>query len=93
MFIARVLFPCDDRNIRSSSKGLFRKPDWDIASGCYDQAGKHGMKREWGKKKEEEQGRLIIITRIATCFKLAKSYDQAVQAYMKASEAFFKADA
>lgn len=30
---------------------------------------------------------------IATSFKIAKSYDQAVQAYGKASEALFKADA
>ncbi|KAI9472919.1 hypothetical protein BDB00DRAFT_793510 [Zychaea mexicana] len=52
---------------KASSKGLFRKPDWDVASGCYDHA--------------------------ATSFKLARSYDQAVQAYLKASEAFFKADA
>ncbi|KAI9260494.1 hypothetical protein BDA99DRAFT_512285 [Phascolomyces articulosus] len=52
---------------KASSKGLFRKPDWDVASGCYEHA--------------------------ATSFKLAKSYDQAVQAYLKASEAFFKADA
>lgn len=29
---------------------------------------------------------------IATCFKIAQSYDQAVQAYAKASEALFKAD-
>lgn len=29
----------------------------------------------------------------ATAFKIAKSYDQAVQAYAKASEALFKADA
>lgn len=30
---------------------------------------------------------------IATAFKIAKSYDQAVQAYVKASEALSKADA
>ncbi|ORY93878.1 hypothetical protein BCR43DRAFT_442992 [Syncephalastrum racemosum] len=51
---------------KAASKGLFRKPDWDVASGCYDRA--------------------------ATAFKVGKSYDQAVQAYVKASEAFFKAD-
>ncbi|KAG0171529.1 hypothetical protein DFQ28_000874 [Apophysomyces sp. BC1034] len=52
---------------KASSKGLFRKPDWDIAAGCYERA--------------------------AVSFKIAKSYDQAVQAYAKASEALFKADA
>jgi hypothetical protein len=35
---------------------------------------------------------LFFIT-IATAFKIAKSYDQAVQAYVKASEALSKADA
>ncbi|KAL0076580.1 soluble NSF attachment protein [Phycomyces blakesleeanus] len=52
---------------KASSKGLFRKPDWDVAAGCYERA--------------------------ATSFKIAKSYDQAVQAYAKTSEAFFKAGA
>ncbi|KAF7729568.1 hypothetical protein EC973_004243 [Apophysomyces ossiformis] len=52
---------------KASSKGLFRKPDWDIAAGCYERA--------------------------AVSFKIAKSYDQAVQAYAKASESLFKADA
>ncbi|KAI7887860.1 uncharacterized protein EV154DRAFT_426736 [Mucor mucedo] len=52
---------------KAASKGLFRKPDWDIAAGYYERA--------------------------ATAFKIAKSYDQAVQAYAKASEALFKADA
>ena len=35
---------------------------------------------------------MFFIT-IATAFKIAKSYDQAVQAYVKASEALSKADA
>ncbi|KAI8384375.1 uncharacterized protein BYT42DRAFT_493520 [Radiomyces spectabilis] len=52
---------------KASSKGLFRKPDWDVAAGCYERA--------------------------ATSFKIAKSYEQAVQAYGKASEALFKTDA
>ncbi|KAG1441001.1 hypothetical protein G6F56_011676 [Rhizopus delemar] len=52
---------------KAASKGLFRKPDWDLAASYYDRA--------------------------ATCFKIAKSYDQAVQAYAKSSEALFKADA
>jgi hypothetical protein len=29
---------------------------------------------------------------LATSFKIARSYDQAVQAYTKTSEAYFKAD-
>lgn len=33
------------------------------------------------------------LSMIATAFKIAKSYDQAVQAYVKASEALSKADA
>ncbi|KAG0953018.1 hypothetical protein G6F57_005513 [Rhizopus arrhizus] len=52
---------------KAASKGLFRKPDWDLAASYYDRA--------------------------ATCFKIAKSYDQAVQAYAKSSEALFKSDA
>ncbi|KAI8063550.1 soluble NSF attachment protein [Gongronella butleri] len=52
---------------KATTKGLFRKPDWDLAAGYYDQA--------------------------ATCFKVARSFDQAVQAYTKASEALFKSNA
>ncbi|KAL9541786.1 hypothetical protein PS6_010145 [Mucor atramentarius] len=52
---------------KAASKGLFRKPDWDVAASYYERA--------------------------ATAFKIAKSYDQAVQAYVKASEALSKADA
>ncbi|KAI9472178.1 MAG: hypothetical protein EXX96DRAFT_583141 [Benjaminiella poitrasii] len=52
---------------KAASKGLFRKPDWDLAASDYERA--------------------------ATSFKIAKSYDQAVTAYFKASEALSKADA
>ncbi|KAI7904039.1 soluble NSF attachment protein [Cokeromyces recurvatus] len=52
---------------KAASKGLFRKPDWDLAASDYERA--------------------------ATSFKIAKSYDQAVQAYFKASDALSKADA
>ncbi|KAI8376885.1 soluble NSF attachment protein [Blakeslea trispora] len=52
---------------KAASKGLFRKPDWDLAASCYERA--------------------------ATSFKIAKSSDQAVQAYIKASDALSKADA
>ncbi|RUO95782.1 hypothetical protein BC936DRAFT_143237 [Jimgerdemannia flammicorona] len=52
---------------KAASKGMFRKPDWDIAGGCYEKAG--------------------------VAFKTGKAYDQAIQAYFKASDAMFKADA
>ncbi|KAI8977020.1 hypothetical protein BDF20DRAFT_820816 [Mycotypha africana] len=52
---------------KASTKGFFRKPDWDLAASYYDKA--------------------------ATSFKIAHSYDQAVQAYYKSSEALSKADA
>ncbi|KAI8579242.1 hypothetical protein K450DRAFT_243462 [Umbelopsis ramanniana AG] len=52
---------------KASQKGLFKKPDWDIAGQNYERA--------------------------ATAFKVGKSYEQAVQAYNKASEALLKADA
>ncbi|KAI8988830.1 soluble NSF attachment protein [Pilobolus umbonatus] len=52
---------------KAATKGLFRKPDWDVAAGYYERA--------------------------ATSFKIAKSYDQAVQAYLKQSDALYKADA
>ncbi|KAJ2956156.1 hypothetical protein NQZ79_g7943 [Umbelopsis isabellina] len=52
---------------KASSKGLFKKPDWDIAGQNYERA--------------------------ATAFKVGKSYEQAVQAYTKASDALLKADA
>ncbi|RCI04333.1 hypothetical protein CU098_012623 [Rhizopus stolonifer] len=50
---------------KAASKGLFRKPDWDLAASYYE----------------------------PTNFKIAKSNDQAVQAYIKASDALSKADA
>lgn len=69
----------------SASKGLFRKPDWDIASGCYDRAGSRDNRQQLGTLAANRAP-------LATNFKLAKSYDQAVQAYVKASEAYFKAE-
>lgn len=74
----------------SASKGLFRKPDWDVAAGYYERAGNvYNLLRDL----HHDGGELTKSVRIATSFKIAKSYDQAVQAYGKASEALFKADA
>jgi hypothetical protein len=73
----------------SSQKGLFKKPDWDIAGQNYERAGMRGQSLAY----TVNCGWLLMPDISATAFKVGKSYEQAVQAYTKASEALLKADA